>query len=246
MKALVINSSPNMDKGNTHLICTTFIEGMEEAGAEVELVFTKKMSLKPCTGEYHCMFREPGICRIRDDMQGLYPKLAGADTWVFASPVYSSAPTSTMKNVFDRLCPLAEPFFHIYGDVSGYSWRDSTMVKRIVLVSTCGFPEAENFDGIVAQMKTFCRHIGKSGTQTEFAGALLRPFANVFRAMHDSGADFSDIFDAAREAGKQLIREGFIPEGLMEIVSRNLTVQTKLEIAAMVNQFIEKRIAANN
>lgn len=39
-KILATNSSPNMDKGNTALILTPFIEGMKEAGADVELIYT--------------------------------------------------------------------------------------------------------------------------------------------------------------------------------------------------------------
>lgn len=32
MKVLAINSSPKMDKGNTAMILTPFLEGMREAG----------------------------------------------------------------------------------------------------------------------------------------------------------------------------------------------------------------------
>ena len=37
MKVIAFNSSPRMDKGNTALILNPFLEGMREAGAEVEL-----------------------------------------------------------------------------------------------------------------------------------------------------------------------------------------------------------------
>ena len=40
MKVIAINSSPNMDKGNTAAILNPFLDGMKEAGAEVELYFT--------------------------------------------------------------------------------------------------------------------------------------------------------------------------------------------------------------
>lgn len=41
MKILAINSSPKMGNGNTALILDPFLEGMREAGAEVELYYTK-------------------------------------------------------------------------------------------------------------------------------------------------------------------------------------------------------------
>lgn len=42
MKVPAINSSPKMDKGNTALILAPFLEGMREAGAEVELFYPKE------------------------------------------------------------------------------------------------------------------------------------------------------------------------------------------------------------
>ncbi|WP_207637584.1 flavodoxin family protein [Desulfotruncus alcoholivorax] len=41
MKVIAINSSPNMGEGNTALILNPFLKGMREAGAEVELFYTK-------------------------------------------------------------------------------------------------------------------------------------------------------------------------------------------------------------
>jgi multimeric flavodoxin WrbA len=73
MKVLAINSSPKMGKGNTALILTPFLEGMSDAGAEVELFYTQKLNIKPCTGEYNCLLKTPGSCYQNDDMQMLYP-----------------------------------------------------------------------------------------------------------------------------------------------------------------------------
>ena len=50
MKVVAINSSPNMDKGNTALILDPFLEGMREVGADVELFYTRKMKINPCQG----------------------------------------------------------------------------------------------------------------------------------------------------------------------------------------------------
>ena len=107
MKVLAINSSPRMDKGNTALILNPFLEGMKEAGAEVELFYTSKLKIHPCTGEFNCWIKTPGECLHNDDMKMLYPKIAEADVMVFAIPVYVDGVTGPMKNLIDdRMIPL--------------------------------------------------------------------------------------------------------------------------------------------
>ena len=79
MKVLAINGSPKMDKGNTALILGPFLEGMEEKGAEVEILYTKKLNIKPCEGEISCWIKTPGECFQKDDMEMVLAKLREAD-----------------------------------------------------------------------------------------------------------------------------------------------------------------------
>ena len=44
MKTIAINASPMMDKGNTVAILTPFLDGMREAGTEVEVYYAKKLN----------------------------------------------------------------------------------------------------------------------------------------------------------------------------------------------------------
>jgi len=48
IKVVAINSSPKMEKGRTAKILSPFLEGMEKAGATVELFYTKRLNFKPC------------------------------------------------------------------------------------------------------------------------------------------------------------------------------------------------------
>ena len=63
---------------------------MREAGAEVQVYYTKKLNIKPCQGEFDCWLKTPGKCFQEDDMEMLLPKLAEADIQVFATCVYLS------------------------------------------------------------------------------------------------------------------------------------------------------------
>jgi len=226
MKVVAVNSSPWMDKGNTALILDPFLEGMREAGAEVELFYTKKLDIKPCQGEFNCWFKSPGSCFQEDDMPMLHPKFQVADIWVFATPLYVDGVSGPMKNLFDRLIPIAEPFIELRDDHCRHPLREGTKRGKVVLVSNCGFWERDNFDALVVHMEAVCRNISH-----EFAGALLRPHGPAVKAMMEMGYPPNDVFEAAREAGRQMVQRGSIDARTLETVARDLLPRDKyLEI----------------
>lgn len=216
-KVLAINSSPMMDKGNTALILTPFLDGIKEAGAEVELFYTKKLEINPCQGEFNCWVKTSGECFQKDDMQMVLPKLREADIWVFATPVYVDGVTGPMKNLMDRVLPLLQPFFELRDGHCRHPLREGTKHGKVVLVSNCGFWEMDNFDPLLVHMKAMCRNAGR-----EFGGALLRPHGPALRRMMEMGAPVSDVFEAAKESGRQLVRDGEMSIETLKIVSREL------------------------
>jgi len=198
-----------MEEGNTALILNPFLEGMTEAGADVEVFYTRRMSIGPCNGDMSCWYVNPGTCSQKDDMQMLLPKFKEADVIVWASPVYYAGITGPLKNLMDRQLPL-----HAQGELGSKR-------RKIVLVSTCGAWELSMFDPLLIQMKAlYSRPDGSS----DFAGALLRPMAEGVKEMVKAGetALVEGIFRAAREAGRQLTQEGKISEELQKEVSREL------------------------
>ena len=218
IKVIAINSSPHMDKGNTALILNPFLEGIKEAGAEVELFYTKKLKINPCQGDFSCSIKNPGECFQKDDMQKIYPKLYKADIWVFATPLYVSGMTGPMKNLIDRiLIPMGLPYLELRDGHCHHPLREFVKNGKIVLVSNCGYWELNNFDLLINQIKALCSH-----AEREFAGALLRPHGPVLRSMSEKGANVDDIFKAAKEAGKQLIENGKMTLKTLKIISREL------------------------
>jgi multimeric flavodoxin WrbA len=218
MQVIAINSSPNAARGNTAVILDPFLEGMREAGAEVELLYTKKLKVKPCRGDLNCWLRTPGECSVKDDMESILPKLAGADIWVFATPLYVDGMSGPMKNFLDRVIPLGLPFIELRDGHCRHPARDARLHQgKVALVSNCGFWELDNFDALVTHMEAVCRNFGR-----EFAGALLRPHGGALRTMLELGAPVQDVLDAAKEAGRQLIQDGKIRAETLAAVSREL------------------------
>jgi multimeric flavodoxin WrbA len=217
MKVVAINSSPKMDKGNTALVLDPFLEGMKEAGAEVELFYIKTLKINPCQGESNCWLKTPGKCFQEDDMQMLLPKLHEADIQVFATPVYVDGITGPMKNLLDRLIPLAQPFVELRDGHCRHPERDGRKGDKLVLVSTCGLWEMDNFNPSLVYMTAMCKNLGR-----EFAGALLRPHASALRRMMEMGRPVEDVCEAAKEAGRQLIEDGRMSPKTLGVVSREL------------------------
>jgi multimeric flavodoxin WrbA len=218
MKALAISSSPSMGKSNTSLILDPLLEGMREVGAETELFYTRKLDVKPCQGEFICWTKTPGTCHINDDMQWLLPKIGEADIFVMATPLYVDGMTGPMKNVLDRSIPLVQPTFELRDGHNRHPARNSSGGRqKTVLVSNCGFWEKENFGALLVHMEWFCRN-----ANSDFAGALLRPHGPALRPMLEMGAGVEDVVDAARDAGRQVVRNGSISQDTLDTVSRDL------------------------
>jgi len=217
MKVLAFNCSPRMDNGNTALILNPFLEGMKDVGAEVELFYTRKLNINPCHGGFTCWLKTPGKCWQKDDMQMLYPKLREADIYVFGTPVYVDGISGPMKNMLDRIIPLVQPFFELRDGHCRHMAREGCKHGKVVLVSNTGFWEMDNFDPLLVHMKAFCRN-----GAMEFAGALLRPHGEALRPMMKLGIALDDVFEAAKDAGRQLVRDGEMSTETLNIVSREL------------------------
>jgi len=217
MKVLAINSSPRMDKGNTAVILNPFLDGMKEVGADVELFYTKKLNINPCQGEFDCWLKTPGECFQKDDMEIVRPKIFDADVWVLATPLYVDGMTGPMKNLIDRIVPGLQPFFELRDDHIRHPGRGEDKQRKMVLVSTCGFWELDNFDALVVHVTAICKN-----ANMEFAGALLRPHGSALSRMIQMGAPVQDVLTAATEAGRQLVQEGRMSPDTLSTVSREL------------------------
>lgn len=80
MKVVVVSGSPR--KGNTEWMLKKLLERVAENGAEVERILLRQRNIKLCRGCLACEAGgkdRPGICKIKDDMNEIYPKLLEAN-----------------------------------------------------------------------------------------------------------------------------------------------------------------------
>ena len=101
MNIVAICGSPR--DGNTEFTLKRILTKAGEFGASTELVLLREKRIEFCDGCLSC--DSSGKCKIRDDMQIIYPKLEKADLIIFGSPNYFSNMSGMMKNFVDRMNP---------------------------------------------------------------------------------------------------------------------------------------------
>jgi multimeric flavodoxin WrbA len=107
MKVIGICGSPR--RGNTEWMLSQLMQEAARNGAQVETLLLRKMDIKMCRGCLACEEggkQRPGVCKIKDDMAGVYPKLLEADAIVLATPGYFEMLSGLLKNFLDRTCAI--------------------------------------------------------------------------------------------------------------------------------------------
>jgi multimeric flavodoxin WrbA len=105
MKLLVVLGSRNPE-GQTAQAATALLEGVTSAGGRGERVYLPQGKFERCRqcddrGWGTC--RSEGKCVIEDDLTALIAKIEQADAAVFATPVYFSDLSESMRALLDRL-----------------------------------------------------------------------------------------------------------------------------------------------
>ena len=213
MKVLVVNGSVRKEKGYTAKILSPFIKGMEQAGAQVELLYSKQLNVTPCSGDFSCWYENSGECYINDGMQQIYPKLREADFFVLGIPVYFPIPSEIQK-FLNRLMPLMNPVLKFKNGRTQIRWHDDVRIRKIVLVSVCGWWEMGNFDLVEHIVKEICLKVS-----VDFAGSVLRPHADILPHEKEKSIE---VFKALEELGFCLIKDGSLSEDLLKVVAQPL------------------------
>ncbi|MFX0206534.1 MAG: flavodoxin family protein [Candidatus Hodarchaeota archaeon] len=219
MKVIAINSSPRKNKGLTANILRPFLEGIRESNADLEVFYTKDLTINFCRSCYQCWTKTPGECGQKDDMKDLLPKFRDADLWIFASPIYCDGINGSMKTLIDRLIALMQPKTELRAGRCRHPLRDEVKRGKIVFVSSAAWWKMENFDPMMAYFQAFCNNFDR-----EFAGALLRPHSVAMVALRKEQI-IEDINTAAKKAGNEIIMQGKISQEYLSSISQELMPQ---------------------
>jgi multimeric flavodoxin WrbA len=213
MKVVSINTSH--DKGHSGIagLLDPFLEGMKEAGADVELYYSRDLVIFPCCGNLNCTIKTPGKCMAYDDMRWLRQKIGQADILVLASPLYFNGligpegATPSMKSLLGRLIPGKSPSADEPYEHAVHTTKEPVCLRKIVFVSSCGFWEIDDFYPVLTHIKALCYN-----TFPEFAGNINTVHGVLLRGALEAGASERDVLELARSAGRQLAQGAKEPD----------------------------------
>lgn len=211
MKVMAINSSPRTSSGQskTEMMLNSLLNGMREAGAEVELVNLREKKVRFCQGCFTCWTKTPGKCVLNDDMTNeLFPKWSQSDLVIYATPLYHFTVNAHLKAFIERTLPMLEPFF---AEAANGSTHHPLRFKppALVMLSVAGFPEMHVFD----QLSSWARFIFKDSLKAEIYRTAAEFLANM------RGTKLAEeVLQATEQAGRELVEKGEVaPQTLAAI-----------------------------
>lgn len=239
MQVLSLNSSARTGgQSKTELMLGHLVEGLREAGADIDVIHLREKKIKNCIGCFTCMTKTPGRCVLKDDMTNeIFPKWLQSDLTIYATPLFHHTVNATMKTFIERTFPIFEPFLL---QREG-RWVHPQRSKRpaSVVLSVCGFPEMSAFTALTHYVK-FLFEDGKNGA---LWAEIYRPGAEYMIQAVDKQ---KDILDATRQAGRELVQTQRVsPQTLARIeqpIADNVSDFAKIS-NCMWNTCISERIS---
>jgi multimeric flavodoxin WrbA len=145
--------------GNTDLLLDEALRGVGSGGASVEKLVIDRLKISPCKEYYGCL--RDGNCVIRDDMDGIYPRLLGADVVIVTAPIFFYGLPGQLKCLIDR-CQATWARKNVLKQALGLPGR------RGAFIGVGATKGAKLFDGSVLVIKYFFSAIG-----VDYSGELL-------------------------------------------------------------------------
>lgn len=154
MKYCVLLGSPRKN-GNTVKLVEPFVEELEKAGGECELIWLYDKKIFPCEA-CRCCQKDWTVfgCKHNDDVQEIFDTILSCDVIVLATPIYSWYCTPPMKALLDRLVYGMNKY---YGDEKGPAlW----VGRHMAVIASCGYRPEKGSDLFEEGMRRYCKHSG--------------------------------------------------------------------------------------
>ncbi|HUU78884.1 MAG TPA: flavodoxin family protein [candidate division Zixibacteria bacterium] len=206
-KVLGLIATPRKDRGATAIVYSFFKQGLDECDCEIDTIYLADLENNFCKGCFTCWHSKDKKCVHNDDVNNLILNLHTYDLMVLAAPVYVDGLPGMFKNFVDRMLCLLDPEFILKDDHCRHPIRFPKM-PHLVLLSTCGFTEMDNFSPMIEHVKEICKNM-----HLTYVGEILPPTAWMM-SIPNLQILYEPIFEAIKQAGKDIVTSGKISEEL--------------------------------
>ena len=193
MKVLAFNASPRKG-GNTDVLIDEALRGATDAGAaSAEKIMLQKIKLRFCLGCEKCKERGwEGFCSQKDDVNGIFQKMADSDAIIVGFPIYIGRACGQLCTFFDR-------WYCLTREKLGAG-------KRGMVIGTWGAPDVGVFDLTIERiLESF---VGTWGIEPVEALSACS-FEGVLHGLDDKGKAiilrYPKELEKSYQAGKSLV-----------------------------------------
>ena len=190
------------------------LEGMGNS-VEVHKFYPHKMNIGPCTSCWTCWRKTQGKCVQKDDFQQIADVYMRADYFLIAAPLYYFSFPATIKNVIDRFFCFLEPAQQPSARGGTEHPKRGGHHPKVVLISSCGFPEIENFDLLRALFCRICEDM-----EWHHAGEILISAAGAANVPKL----FDEKLERIRQAGAELATDSISPQTTRAIAEQVMSI----------------------
>lgn len=182
--------------GNSELLLDQAIAGAVSKGAQVEKLVVSELNISPCTSCDDCL--SGGACVIHDDMDAVYPKLAQAEGFILAAPVYFLSLPAQTKAMIDR-CQILWMLKYILGrPIAAKNEK-----RRGLFISVAHRDTPREFQPAIAVVKSFFATINVVYWRELLFGGIDRK---------GQIREHPTALEEALLAGAQLVSEGWVDQ----------------------------------
>lgn len=227
MKIIAINASHRGDKGHTRFLIDRLFEGASAAGAECEVVTLAALSMNRCLACGQCHTEKSYLHCVyddKDDVRGVFNKMAEADLIIYATPVYVFDMSGLLKTFLDRMYATGDIFdFRLSERGLLFHHIDRAICsKPFVTLVCCDNLEDETPRNVLAYFRTYSRFM-----DAPQIGLLVRNGGLLSGHGHDPDLEKTvpkvvNVYAAYVQAGRELAIEGRIRRATQRRANREI------------------------
>lgn len=119
---------------------------------EVEYISISDTDIRPCYSCGGCTYKTYGKCVVRDDGDKIYPKLIGADVWLFVTPIRWGTYSFKTKRMLDKLCVIGDRHYSVVrGEIVKSMQGNIKKLYAVGIKDDCSTEEKFAFSKLVAE-----------------------------------------------------------------------------------------------